>query len=194
MSAQLSLFGAHPLVLEDGPTGTIRYFPAVLNPEAGRTLFRVLLEGAPWTTETMWMYDKDVDVPRLVARFVDLDAMPAELRAAKRIVETFLGETFTAVSMNYYRNERDSVAWHSDHLKELAPNPTIALLSLGATRRMQVRTKGQPRRAHAIDLEAGSLFVMSGRSQEFWEHTIAKSTRPSDARISVAFRPRVLSV
>ena len=190
MSAQLSLFDTGPRTLVDDETGAIRYYPGLLDPDAAKRLFTLLLNEAPWSSETMWMYDKEVDVPRLVARYTPDLAMPEPLAEAKAAAERLLGERFTSVALNYYRNERDSVAWHSDRIHELIEQSTIALLSLGATRKMQVRTKAMPRRTHAIDLDAGSLFVMSGRSQEFWEHTIAKSTRPSDARISVAFRRR----
>ncbi len=191
MSSQLALFDSGPRVYVDDETGRIAYYPGVFDPEETTRLFRGLLENAPWSSETMWMYDHMVDVPRLVARYPGED-LPPLLDAARKRVEAFLGERFTSVGLNYYRDGRDSVAWHSDHLEEMPPEPTIALLSLGATRRMQVRTKHRPRTVHSIDLDAGSLLVMSGRSQEFWEHTIAKSPRPSDARISVAFRPRVL--
>ena len=190
MGAQLHLFDSGPLTLVDDATGTIRYYPAVLTPSAAADLFAFLVEHAPWTNETMWMYDHEVEVPRLVARYLPDEGMPQELVHAKIAVENLLSERFNSVSLNYYRNERDSVSWHSDHVEELVVRPTIALLSLGATRRMQVRTKKRPRRTHSIDLDAGSLFVMSGAAQEFWEHTIAKSPRPSDARISVAFRLR----
>ena len=191
MTSQLALFDLGPRVYVDDETGRIAYYPDVFHPEQASKLFQWLLENAPWSSETMWMYDHMVDVPRLVARYAGED-LPPLLDDARQQVGAFLGERFTSVGLNYYRDGRDSVAWHNDHLDELPPQPTIALLSLGATRRMQVRTKKQPRAVHSIDLDAGSLLVMSGRSQEFWEHTIAKSRRPTDARISVAFRPRVL--
>ncbi len=191
MTTQLALFDSGPRVLVDDGTGRIAYYPAVIDPGEAMQLFRWLLENAPWSSETMWMYDRMVDVPRLVARYAAED-LPPLLDAARTRVEAFLGERFMTVGLNYYRDGRDSVAWHNDHLADMPPQPTIALLSLGATRRMQVRTKRRPRVVHGMDLDAGSLFVMSGRSQEYWEHTIAKSPRPSDARISVAFRPRII--
>jgi alkylated DNA repair dioxygenase AlkB len=191
VSTQLALFDSGPRILVDDETGRIAYYPAILEQHEANELFEAVLEQAPWTSETMWMYDHMVDVPRLVARFA-IDEAPPALDAARKRVESFLGERFTSVGLNYYRDGRDSVAWHNDRLEEMPPQPTIALLSLGATRRMQVRTKRRPRVTHGIDLDAGSLFVMSGRSQDFWEHTIAKSTRPVDARISVAFRPRLI--
>ncbi len=190
MTTQLALFDSGPRVLVDDETGRIAYYPCLLAPQEASQLYAWLLENAPWSSETMWMYDRMVDVPRKVARYA-ADELPPLLDAARERIESFLGERFTTVGLNYYRDGKDSVAWHNDHLADMPPQPTIALLSLGATRKMQVRTKRRPRAMHAIDLDAGSLFVMSGRSQEFWEHTIAKSTRPIDGRISVAFRPRL---
>jgi alkylated DNA repair dioxygenase AlkB len=92
--------------------------------------------------------------------------------------------------VQYYRNGNDSVSWHNDHREELIELPTIALLSLGSTREMLVRSKARPRRTFSCDLEPGSLFVMSGRAQEFWEHHIPKVKRPIGPRISVALRQR----
>lgn len=187
MASQLGLFGSSNRVLVDDGTGRIAYYPGVLDPAEAATLFSLVLAEAPWTNETMWMYDKMVDVPRLVARFDE--NFPPMLAEAHARVETLLGEKLPNVALNYYRDGRDSVAWHSDRIEELRPNPTIALLSLGSTRQMQVRTKATPRRTHSVDLDPGSLFVMSGASQKHWEHSIPKSSRPADARISIAFRP-----
>ena len=191
MPAQLALFGSRePRVVVDDATGRIAYYPDIFDASEASALFAWTLAHAPWTNETMWMYDHVVDVPRLVARY-GADALPPPIAGARDRIERLLGVRFTTVGLNYYRNGRDSVAWHNDHLDDMPPEPTIALLSLGATREMQVRTKRRPRITHALDLEAGSLLVMSGRSQEYWEHTIAKTARAVDARISIAFRPRV---
>ena len=191
MAQQLSLFREDDRFLVDEPSGRIAYYPGVLTPAEAETLFETLLEEAPWSSETMWMYDRMVDVPRLVARYDASDPkVPPPLRSALERVQTVLGERFNSIGLNYYRDQSDSVAWHSDHIEELVPLPTIALLSLGSTRRMQLRTKKRPRRTFSIDLDPGSLFVMSGHSQQFWEHTIPKLTQPSSPRISAAFRLR----
>jgi alkylated DNA repair dioxygenase AlkB len=191
VSQQLSFFSAQPAILNDDATGRIVYIPGVFSAEESRELFECVRERAPWSTETMWMYDKMVDVPRLVAKYEAADAaVPPLLRAAHARVSERLGESFTRISLNYYRDENDSVAWHNDRIDELVDRPTVALLSLGAVRRMDVRSKARPRRTFQVDLEPGSLFVMSGRSQEYWEHAIPKLSRPSDARISIAFRRR----
>jgi alkylated DNA repair dioxygenase AlkB len=138
----------------------------------------------------MWMYDHTVTVPRLIARFMPGDEKPAELARAQQRVEEYLGVQFTACSVQLYRSGSDSVAWHSDHTEDLIELPVVAVLSLGATREMLVRSKRRPRKTFSCDLEPGSVFVMSGRAQEYWEHHIPKARRPVAARISVALRQR----
>jgi alkylated DNA repair dioxygenase AlkB len=162
----------------------------VFTPHESDELFRVLEQALPWQHETMWMYDRTVDVPRLIARFAPGEAQPLQLAEVKQRVEAFLQTTFTSISVQYYRDGNDSVAWHNDHREELVDLPTIAVLSLGANREMLVRSKSRPRRTFSCDLEPGSLFVMSGRAQEFWEHHVPKVKVPIGPRISVALRQR----
>jgi alkylated DNA repair dioxygenase AlkB len=187
MASQLGLFGRTTTPLVDDATGRIVYYPDVLDVNECAELFALVLDQAPWKNEQMWMYDKMVDVPRKSAHYGS--DCPPLLMDEKTRIEALLDYRFSNVSLNYYRDGRDSVAWHSDRVEELRPNPTIALLSLGSTRQMLLRTKERPRKTFAIDLDPGSVFVMSGPSQDYWEHTIPKTLRPADARISIAFRP-----
>ena len=82
------------------------------------------------------------------------------------------------------------MAPHNDHLDELQRGYPIALLSLGATRRMTIRAKQPPRRVLNVDLEPGSLLLMSWRTQHNYDHAIPKTHEPIGARISIAFRRR----
>ena len=190
MAQQIGLFGAQPRVYVDDETANIVYYPAVYEADESARLFELLQRTLPWAHETMWMYDRTVDVPRLIARFAPGEPMPQELRDVQTRVEQYLDTEFTSLSVQYYRNEQDSVAWHNDHREDLVENAVVAVMSLGATREMQVRSKARPRRAFSIDLEPGSLFVMSGRAQEFWEHHIPKLRKPTGPRISIALRQR----
>lgn len=190
MSQQIGLFGSAPRVFVEDASGGIVYYPAVLDAAESVALFAHFEATLPWVHETMWMYDKTVDVPRLIARFMPGEPMPPELADLQSRVEDRLGVRFTAASVQYYRDGNDSVAWHSDHTEELIDLPVVAVLSLGAVREMQIRSKARPRRTFSCDLDPGSLFVMSGRAQEFWEHHIPKVNRGTGARISVAFRQR----
>ncbi|HEV2262662.1 MAG TPA: alpha-ketoglutarate-dependent dioxygenase AlkB [Candidatus Rubrimentiphilum sp.] len=189
---QLGLFGSVPAVFVDDETGKIAYYPALLAPDESRRLFDRLANTLSWTQETMWMYDHTVTVPRLIARFDQSQARPAELANLQDRVEKFLGERFNTVSLQYYRDHNDSVAWHSDHTEELIENATVAIVSLGAARDMLIRSKARPRRTIARTLEPGSLFVMGGRAQDFWEHHIPKLRQPLGPRISVALRQKAL--
>src|SRR5689334_21698656 len=136
------------------------------------------------------MYDREVDVPRLTAS-IRLDPPPlstpaAILDAASRVTDT-IGAPFNAVGLNFYRDGNDSVAPHNDHLDEIRKGFPIALLSLGATRRMDIRSKAAPRRALHVDLEPGSLFVMDYATQIHYTHAIPKTAAPVGERISLAF-------
>jgi alkylated DNA repair dioxygenase AlkB len=191
---QLGLFvlqAPGPLVLSRGATGEIAYFSDAFDGATSARLFTKLRDGAEWASERRPMYDRVVDVPRLTAH-LDLDAVEAdlELRAMRERVESLTGATFNSISLNLYRDEHDSVAWHNDHENELVENPVIALVSLGATREMRIRSKALPRRTLRLTLERGSLLVMSGASQHYWEHHVPKERRAIGPRISVAFRQR----
>ena len=181
---------AAPRTIADDPTGRIAYVPGVLGPDAAARLFRELREGVEWRHERRPMYDRVVDVPRLVAHFGPADELPPALAAVKPQVETIAGDAFNSVGLNLYRDGRDSVAMHNDHRDELEPLSTIALLSLGATRAMRLHTKERPRRSVLIALEPGSMLLMAGAAQEHWEHGIPKTREPVGERISVAFRRR----
>ncbi len=192
MAQQIDLFGALERAFVDDGTGRIAYYPGVFCAEESAQLFAQLLEQLPWSSETMWMYDRTVGVPRLIARFLPEQERPEQLRRVHERVEAFLDTRFTSISAQLYRDGNDSVAWHNDHREELVPFPVIAVVSLGATRSMWVRSKKRPRRTFSCDLDPGSLFVMSGRAQEFWEHHIPKVDRPIGRRISLALRQRKL--
>src|SRR5205085_4278366 len=123
------------------------------------------------------MYDREVEVPRLISSF-RLDpsprAMPGAIADAARRVIAHLDVPFNSVGLNLYRDGRDSVAPHNDHLSEIREGFPIALLSLGATRRMTVRAKAAPRRVIHVDLSPGSLFVMSYETQLHYTHGVPK--------------------
>jgi alkylated DNA repair dioxygenase AlkB len=191
--AQLSLFEPSQTALVDDSRGRIVYTPRFVPECEADHWFRELRRLAEWKAARRLMYDREVDVPRLTARY-RLDSndepLPPCLRlAAERVVHE-LGVPFNSVGLNLYRSGQDSVAPHNDHLHELEPGRPIALLSLGATRRMAIRAKQPPRRAFHTDLERGSLFVMSYETQIHYDHGIPKTDERVGERISLAFRVR----
>jgi len=192
--AQLTLFESDDTVLVDDERGRISYTRNVIDhATAGRWFAE--LRTVDWRSERRMMYDREVDVPRLMASF-RLDQPdaepPAAVRDAARCVIERLCVPFNSVGLNLYRDGRDSVAPHNDHLNEIGKGFPIALVSLGATRRMTIRAKEPPKRVVHIDLEPGSLFVMDYATQLHYTHGVPKTTEPVGERISLAFRVRRL--
>src|SRR5207237_610380 len=133
------------------------------------------------------MYEREVVVPRLVGHFrLDDRHVPSAIQEAAARVIAAVNAPFNSVGLNYYRDGRDSVAPHNDHLSDILEGFPIALVSLGATRRMIVRAKNPPRRVIPIDLEPGSLLTMSYATQMHYTHGIPKTTEPVGERISLA--------
>lgn len=191
--SQLSLFEPCETVLVNDARGRIVYTPGFVSEYEADHWFRELRRVVEWKAERRVMYDRELDVPRLTARYkLDSpgDPLPPCLRAAAERVGLAVKAPFTSVGLNLYRSGKDSVAPHNDHLQELERGQPIALLSLGATRRMTIRAKQPPRRAFHTDLERGSLFVMSYETQVHYDHGIPKSEAVVAERISLAFRVR----
>jgi alkylated DNA repair dioxygenase AlkB len=139
------------------------------------------------------MYDRDVDVPRLVARYrLDDENLPPAVAEAAALASAATGAPFNSAGLNFYRDGRDSVAAHNDHLYEIVKALPIALISLGATRLMTIRSKSRPRRILDLNLEDGSLLLMSYETQLHYDHGIPKTRTPVGPRISLALRVRPL--
>ena len=189
--AQLTLFEPVDIVLTDDERGRITYTAAVIGTATAATWFAELRTNVEWRSERRQMYDRAVDVPRLIGHY-RLDTPPAEMpaaivAAAARVTE-LVGVPFNSVGLNLYRDGRDSVAPHNDHLYELRTGFPIALLSLGATRSMVIRTKKSPRQTMRLDLAPGSLLVMDYDTQLHYTHAVPKTSQVVGERISLAFR------
>jgi len=186
-----SLFDNLSQTVLDGEFGTVRYFPGCISPALARSWFESLRDGVAWRTRRRMLYEREVDVPRLIATF-DLDAsdVPETIRAARAVAEQFSAHAFNSVGLNRYRDGNDSVAPHNDKLKDLVRGAPIALLSFGTARRFTMTTKTTPRRRMHLDLEPGSLLVTSYDTQPHLHHGVPKTRTPIGERISLAFRER----
>jgi alkylated DNA repair dioxygenase AlkB len=186
------LFAPSRLQLVEDAEGGICYWPRFVDADTARAWFECLQSNAGWSSLRRPMYDRIVDVPRLIAGYA-LDALPGTLPLAAMLsrVQAVAPAPYTHAGMNFYRDGRDSVAMHHDKLHSLAAGQPITLVSLGSMRRMLIRAIGARRETIAIDLEPGSLLRMSHASQLTHEHGIPKTRREQPARISVAFRVRV---
>jgi alkylated DNA repair dioxygenase AlkB len=190
--SQLGFFDSSRRVLVADETGEIVYERDVFAPDEAARIFTELRDSMPWRTERRMMYDREVDVPRLVASIrLDADAATPLVTELRSRVESRTNVRFNSAGFNLYRDGLDSVAPHNDTIKELAAGMPIALLSFGATRRMTIRSKDTPRRIFDLDLESGSLLMMSYQTQIAYDHAIPKTKDTVGPRISVAFRRRL---
>jgi alkylated DNA repair dioxygenase AlkB len=163
--------------------------------EAADDVFAEMIEHVPWRAEKRPMYERVVDVPRLLCHYGAGETLPhpALERAREALSEHYadeLGEPFLTAGCCYYRDGNDSVAWHGDNLGRGRTNDTmVAIVSLGSPRRLSLRPRGGGQAIHHL-LGHGDLIVMGGSCQRTWEHAVLKTAKPVGPRISVQFRPR----
>lgn len=158
-------------------------------------LFLHLVETVPWHAERRQMYERVVSVPRLLSWYGEGDPLPdATLTRAREALNDHyraeLGEPFCTAGLCYYRDGRDSVAWHGDTIgRGKLEDTMVAIVSFGAARRLMLRPR-HGGSSMGFALGHGDLLVMGGSCQRTWEHAILKTARPVGPRISVQFRPR----
>ncbi len=163
--------------------------------EGADEVFADLVESVPWRAERRPMYDNVVEVPRLLHTYgVGAQLPHPALTEARDALSAYyapeLGEPFVTAGCCYYRDGRDSVAWHGDTLGRGREHDTmVAIVSFGSPRTLQLRPRGG-RVALGHALGHGDLIVMGGSCQRTWEHAVPKTSRPVGPRISVQFRPR----
>ena len=157
-------------------------------------LFERLVNTVPWRAERRWMYDREVDVPRLLCYYGPDEPLPDPvLTDARRALDgqygAAIGESLCTAGLCLYRDGRDSVAWHGDTSGRRVRETIVAIVSLGAPRALLLR----PRRGGGQTLRYlvghGDLLVMGGTCQRTWQHAVPKTSRPAGPRISVQFRP-----
>ena len=158
-------------------------------------VFGALVQAVPWRAEKRHMYDRVVDVPRLLCFYGEDAALPHPVLAAARDAlsahyRASLGEPFVTAGLCLYRDGRDSVAWHGDTIGRGSREDTmVAILSLGAPRALMLRPRGGGASVR-YEVGHGDLLVMGGSCQRTWEHAVPKTAQATGPRISVQFRPR----
>lgn len=186
------------------PHADVSLAPHFLAPAEAAALLAELTAAVPWRHEPIKLFGKDVLQPRLTAWYGDAGAgyrysglqlqpipwLPA-LQELRQRVQAAAGATFNSALLNLYRHGQDSMGWHADDEPELGPNPVIASLSLGATRRFRLRPRPGASFTHApisLELGSGSLLLMQGETQYHWQHAVPKTARPTEPRLNLTFR------
>ncbi len=169
--------------------------------ESDRLYFQ-LMKNVSWMETKITVYGKEHDTPRLTAWYGDMGAdytysglkmnpfpWTKDLIFIKEKVNDEAGVNFNSVLLNLYRTGKDSVGWHRDDEKEFGINPVIASVSFGETRPFHLRHKFKKEAEKVIiPLMHGSLLIMKGKTQHFWEHQIPKTARDISPRINLTFR------
>jgi len=153
-------------------------------------ILEALWSGTRWRVQRRVMYDRVVDVPRLVATLPEDGAGHPLLPEAAVALGARYGRPVDEISLAAYRDGRDSVAFHGDRLGRVMDDAVVAIVSLGAPRRFLMRPAGGGS-SLAFDLAGGDLLVMGGTCQRTWQHAVPKTAR-AGLRVSVQFRPVAL--
>ncbi len=177
--------------------GEVYYFPEFFT----KNYFDLLKQKIEWKQEAIWIFGRRVMQPRLTALYgnqevsygysgIIMKPKPWNefLWQIKEKLEEKAGEEFTHVLLNYYRDGQDSMGWHRDNEASLGPNPTIASVTFGVPRSFQLRNYKDKKIKTSVLLESGSLLLMKGETQHFWEHQLPKSAKVKGERINLTFR------
>ncbi|SVD19043.1 uncharacterized protein METZ01_LOCUS371897 [marine metagenome] len=179
----------------------IDYVKNYFNEEESTYFFKSLKDKIKWKQDYIKFFGKSHPLPRLTAWYGDRNktytysGIPMTpnlwntvLLEIKKIVDQYAKINFNSVLLNYYRSGNDSVSWHSDDEKELGDQPIIGSVSFGGMRKFRLRNKKNKKLIHNIELENGSLLIMSELTNHYWEHEIPKNKKNLAERINLTFR------
>ncbi len=207
--SQIDIFG-NPIPQKSGSNpkegltiienGEFIFNPNFFSKAESDLLFKNLRSNIIWKQESMNMYGKKIDFPRLTAWYgnndkpysfsgITLQPLPwsSEILSIKSKIEPVVKTAFNSVLLNLYRNGNDSISWHTDAEMELGINPIIASVNFGATRKFQLKHIKTKEKLE-IELTHGSLLIMQGELQHFWQHQVPKTSKVVGERINLTFR------
>jgi len=184
------------------PDGDVLLFEHLFDRAESDRLYQKLHTTIQWQQDKIELYGRTIDLPRLTAWYGDPGksytysgilmrphAWTRHLLRIKKRIEEEVEVEFSSVLLNLYRTGRDSVGWHSDNERELGRNPVIGSVSFGETRMFQMRHLTRKKLSRVeIPLGHGSLLLMKGTTQHYWEHQVPKTAQTVEPRINLTFR------
>lgn len=154
-----------------------------------------------WKQDFIKLYGKQIPLPRLTSWYGDpgasykysgirSDPNPWNegLSRIRERIEHCANHTFNCVLLNWYRDGQDSLNWHADDERELGTNPVIASANFGATRDFLIRKNDDHSQKISLPLKHGTLLVMRGEMQHFWQHSVPKRSNVRGSRFNLTFR------
>lgn len=193
---------AQPDLLEPIPMegADVSFLPNADFGLSAQVLFEKFRDEIVWQERTINVYGKSMLQPRLVAWYgeqgkeysysgISFTSLPFTdtLLLIKSKIEALCGSTFNSVLLNYYRDENDSIAMHSDSERELGTEPVIASVSFGETRTFLFKSNLTGETVK-LPLLSGSVLLMKGETQKNWKHGINKESQRCAGRINLTFR------
>lgn len=180
------------------PDGRLLWVEQLLSPAEADRAQQTLIHELDWQQESITLFGRSVLQPRLQAWYGDKSYTYSGLTMApkpwtpalthlRQLCEQVTGSEFNSVLANLYRDGQDSMGWHQDNEPELGQQPIIASLSLGESRRFILRHL-HSKEKFELSLGHGSLLVMAGDTQRYWQHSVPKTKQPRAARINLTFR------
>ncbi|MDN3724940.1 alpha-ketoglutarate-dependent dioxygenase AlkB [Aequorivita sp. SDUM287046] len=180
--------------------GIVNYFGRIFSEEKANNYYKILLRTIDWKNDEAIIFGKKIITKRKAAWYGDRDfeytyskvtkkALPwtPELLEIKKIVEEKSCETFNSCLLNLYHSGEEGMAWHSDAEKDLKKNAAIGSVSFGAERKFAFKHK-KTKETISLNLEHGSLLIMTGTTQTHWLHRLPPTTKVQTPRINLTFR------
>lgn len=162
---------------------------------------RIRFRNIAWKQDIIRFFGKEHPLPRLTSWYGDSgrnytysgiksqpNAWNKGLLYIKEKIEHCAGVPFNSALLNWYRDGRDHLNWHSDDEKELGHNPIIASANFGETRDFFLRRKDDTKVKVVIPLSHGTLLIMRGALQHHWSHAVPKRASVSGSRFNITFR------
>lgn len=175
--------------------------PEFLTVDGADDLLDTLLRETPWRQEHIKLFGRRIPLPRLTAWYADAGlkyrysgiacetlALTPALSSVRKQLEQRFAVRLNSVLLNLYRHGSDCVGWHADNEKELGARPSIVSLSVGATRHFNLRHINDRALRYSLALTHGSALLMAGTTQQYWQHRIPKTKKPSGVRVNLTFR------
>ena len=182
------------------PNADIQLWPGWLSHSNSDALQQQLERQLNWSQDSIMMFGKPVKIPRQQVwmgeahchyRYSGMTFSPQPwhplVKQLTDDISGFTGYQFNCVLLNLYQNGQQHMGWHADNERELGIDPVIASLSLGSTRRFELKHRHQPWQL-AWDLPSGSLLLMAGACQQHWLHRLPKQSRITQSRVNLTFR------
>ena len=177
------------------------YYPNFLSDSEATQLMSHLASFYYWEQPSITVYGKTHKIPRQAAWVANkevgydyagvqhqIQPWSSALLHVKTQIEATSNTTFNSALLNAYKNGLSKMGWHSDNESSLGPHPVIASLSLGASRRFDLRNRKNKNEVVKLSLGHGSLLLMGENVQNFYEHQASQQKRVEGKRINLTFR------